>query len=66
MTGRGKRQEEADQFSVSFHQSDGVQQTTYLAQRYCHAATREIRKLRPSPEREALVHLTEMVLMRDK
>ncbi|KAF4788485.1 Decaprenyl-diphosphate synthase subunit 1 [Turdus rufiventris] len=47
-------------------QSDGVQQTTYLAQRYCHAATREIRKLRPSPEREALVHLTEMVLMRDK
>lgn len=47
-------------------QSDGVQQTTYLAQRYCHAATREIRKLRPSPEREALVHLTEMVLTRDK
>ncbi|NXR05665.1 DPS1 synthase, partial [Semnornis frantzii] len=47
-------------------QSDGVQQTTYLAQRYCHAATREISKLRPSPEREALIQLTEMVLMRDK
>ncbi|XP_075561509.1 all trans-polyprenyl-diphosphate synthase PDSS1 isoform X1 [Pelecanus crispus] len=47
-------------------QSDGVQQTTYLAQRYCHEATREISKLRPSPEREALIQLTEMVLMRDK
>ncbi|XP_057288651.1 all trans-polyprenyl-diphosphate synthase PDSS1 isoform X1 [Pezoporus wallicus] len=47
-------------------QSDGVQQTTYLAQRYCHEATREISKLRPSPEREALIQLTEMVLTRDK
>ncbi|XP_008938599.1 PREDICTED: decaprenyl-diphosphate synthase subunit 1 [Merops nubicus] len=47
-------------------ESDGVQQTTYLAQRYCHAATREIRKLRPSPERQALIQLTEMVLLRDK
>uniref|UniRef100_A0A8D0KVY9 Uncharacterized protein n=1 Tax=Strix occidentalis caurina TaxID=311401 RepID=A0A8D0KVY9_STROC len=47
-------------------QSDGVQQTTYLAQRYCHEATREISKLRPSPEREALIQLTEMVLLRDK
>uniref|UniRef100_U3IVW4 All trans-polyprenyl-diphosphate synthase PDSS1 n=1 Tax=Anas platyrhynchos platyrhynchos TaxID=8840 RepID=U3IVW4_ANAPP len=43
-------------------QSDGVQQTTYLAQRYCHEATREISKLRPSPEREALIQLTEMVI----
>lgn len=43
-----------------------MQQTTYLAQRYCHEATREISKLRPSPEREALIQLTEMVLMRDK
>lgn len=49
-----------------FCKSDGVQQTTYLAQRYCHEATREISKLRPSPEREALIQLTEMVLMRDK
>lgn len=48
------------------HKSDGVQQTTYLAQRYCHEATREISKLRPSPEREALIQLTEMVLTRDK
>ncbi|NXD12769.1 DPS1 synthase, partial [Nothocercus nigrocapillus] len=47
-------------------QSDGVQQTTYLAQRYCHEATREISKLRPSPEREALIQLTDMVLLRDK
>ncbi|XP_039769756.1 all trans-polyprenyl-diphosphate synthase PDSS1 isoform X3 [Ornithorhynchus anatinus] len=47
-------------------QSDGVQQTTYLAQRYCHEAIREISKLRPSPEREALIQLTEVVLTRDK
>uniref|UniRef100_A0A8D2CXF4 Decaprenyl diphosphate synthase subunit 1 n=1 Tax=Sciurus vulgaris TaxID=55149 RepID=A0A8D2CXF4_SCIVU len=47
-------------------QSDGVQQTTYLAQRYCHEAVREISKLRPSPERDALIQLSEIVLTRDK
>lgn len=47
-------------------QSDGVQQTTYLAQRYCHEAVREISKLRPSPERDALIQLSEIVLSRDK
>uniref|UniRef100_A0A8D0HG81 Decaprenyl diphosphate synthase subunit 1 n=1 Tax=Sphenodon punctatus TaxID=8508 RepID=A0A8D0HG81_SPHPU len=47
-------------------QSDGVQQTTYLAQRYCHEAMREISKLQSSPERDALVQLTEIVLTRDK
>ncbi|DAA23563.1 TPA: prenyl diphosphate synthase, subunit 1 [Bos taurus] len=47
-------------------QSDGVQQTTYLAQRYCHKAVSEISKLRPSPERDALIQLSEMVLTRDK
>ncbi|XP_014464475.2 all trans-polyprenyl-diphosphate synthase PDSS1 isoform X1 [Alligator mississippiensis] len=47
-------------------QSDGVQQTNYLAQRYCHEAMKEISKLRPSPERDALIQLTEMVLTRDK
>ncbi|EPY75545.1 hypothetical protein CB1_001629007 [Camelus ferus] len=47
-------------------QSDGVQQTTYLAQRYSHEAVREISKLRPSPEREALIQLSEIVLTRDK
>ncbi|XP_039733545.1 all trans-polyprenyl-diphosphate synthase PDSS1 isoform X2 [Pteropus medius] len=47
-------------------QSDGVQQTTYLAQRYCHEAIREISKLRPSRERDALIQLSETVLTRDK
>ncbi|KAK2499622.1 hypothetical protein MC885_003748 [Smutsia gigantea] len=47
-------------------QSDGVQQTAYLAQRHCHEAVREISKLRPSPERDALVQLSEIVLTRDK
>ncbi|ELW73000.1 Decaprenyl-diphosphate synthase subunit 1 [Tupaia chinensis] len=47
-------------------QSDGVQQTTYLAQRYCHEAVREISKLRPSPERDALIQISERVLTRDK
>nr|XP_020845993.1 decaprenyl-diphosphate synthase subunit 1 isoform X3 [Phascolarctos cinereus] len=47
-------------------QSEGVQQTTYLAQQYCHKAIREISKLRPSPERDALIQLTEIVLTRDK
>lgn len=52
--------------SVPPPQSDGVQQTTYLAQRYCHEAVREISKLRPSPERDALIQLSEIVLTRDK
>ncbi|XP_073344228.1 all trans-polyprenyl-diphosphate synthase PDSS1 isoform X1 [Pagrus major] len=47
-------------------QSDGVQQTTYLAQRYCQEAIRQISMLRPSAERDALIRLTEMVLTRDK
>uniref|UniRef100_A0A8C6W3Z3 All trans-polyprenyl-diphosphate synthase PDSS1 n=1 Tax=Nannospalax galili TaxID=1026970 RepID=A0A8C6W3Z3_NANGA len=47
-------------------ESDGVQQTTYLAQRYCHEAVREISKLRPSTERDALIQLSETVLTRDK
>ncbi|XP_062984046.1 all trans-polyprenyl-diphosphate synthase PDSS1 [Elgaria multicarinata webbii] len=46
--------------------SGGIQQTTYLAQRYCHEAMREISKLRASPERDALVQLAEIVLSRDK
>ncbi|XP_060016578.1 all trans-polyprenyl-diphosphate synthase PDSS1 isoform X4 [Lagenorhynchus albirostris] len=46
--------------------SDGVQQTTYLAQRYCREAVREISKLRPSPERDALIQLSEIVLTREK
>ncbi|XP_030612462.1 all trans-polyprenyl-diphosphate synthase PDSS1 [Archocentrus centrarchus] len=47
-------------------QSNGVQQTNYLAQRYCQEAIRQISRLRPSPERDALIRLTEMVLTRDK
>ncbi|XP_010751066.3 all trans-polyprenyl-diphosphate synthase PDSS1 isoform X1 [Larimichthys crocea] len=47
-------------------QSDGVQQTNYLAQRYCQEAIRQVSMLRPSPERDALIRLTEMVLTRDK
>ncbi|XP_074477731.1 all trans-polyprenyl-diphosphate synthase PDSS1 [Sebastes fasciatus] len=47
-------------------QSDGVDQTKYLAQRYCQEAIRQISMLRPSEERDALIRLTEMVLTREK
>ncbi|XP_057680730.1 decaprenyl-diphosphate synthase subunit 1 isoform X1 [Corythoichthys intestinalis] len=47
-------------------QSDGVQQTNFLARRYCQEAVRHVSRLRPSPERDALVALTHMVLTRDK
>lgn len=47
-------------------QSNGVQQTKYLAQHYCQEAIRQISRLRPSPERDALIRLTEMVLSRNK
>ncbi|XP_026093323.1 all trans-polyprenyl-diphosphate synthase PDSS1 isoform X1 [Carassius auratus] len=46
--------------------SDGVEQTNYLAQHYCQEAIRQIRRLRPSTERDALIQLTELVLRRDK
>ncbi|KAL7373852.1 hypothetical protein ABVT39_015976 [Epinephelus coioides] len=47
-------------------QSDGVQQTKYLAERYGQEAIRQISMLQPSAERDALIRLTEMVLTRDK
>lgn len=47
-------------------ESDGVEQTSFLARRYCHEATRQISRLQPSPERDALIRLTELVLSRDK
>ncbi|KAM9775023.1 all trans-polyprenyl-diphosphate synthase PDSS1 [Syngnathus typhle] len=47
-------------------QSDGVQQTNFLARRYCQEAIRHVSRLRPSAERDALIALTHMVLARDK
>ncbi|XP_072307218.1 all trans-polyprenyl-diphosphate synthase PDSS1 [Eucyclogobius newberryi] len=47
-------------------QSDGVEQTRFLAQRYCEEAIRQISLLQPSAERDALIRLTEIVLSRDK
>ncbi|KAJ8272613.1 hypothetical protein GJAV_G00091290 [Gymnothorax javanicus] len=47
-------------------ESDGIEQTNYLAHRYCQEAVRQISKLRPSAERQALIRLTELVLSRDK
>lgn len=53
-------------FLCSHTQSDGVEQTNYLAQHYCQEAIRQISRLRPSTERDALIQLTELVLRRDK
>ncbi|XP_072109974.1 all trans-polyprenyl-diphosphate synthase PDSS1 [Mobula birostris] len=47
-------------------QSDGVQQTCYLAHQYCQEAIRQISMLYPSPERDALIRLTDIVLTRHK
>lgn len=52
--------------SLVLPQSDGVEQTNYLAQRYCQEAIRQISRLQASPERDALIRLTELVLTRDK
>ncbi|XP_067870130.1 decaprenyl-diphosphate synthase subunit 1 isoform X2 [Heterodontus francisci] len=46
--------------------SDGVQQTCYLAHQYCQEAIRQISLLHPSPERDALIQLAEIVLTRNK
>lgn len=53
-------------YPLFLSQSDGVQQTNYLAQHYCREAIRQISMLRPSAERDALIRVTEMVLTRDK
>nr|XP_014015334.1 unnamed protein product [Salmo salar] len=47
-------------------ESEGVDQTNFLAQHYCQEAIRQISLLRPSVERDALIRLTQMVLTRDK
>ncbi|KAK6293262.1 hypothetical protein J4Q44_G00367630 [Coregonus suidteri] len=47
-------------------ESNGVDQTNYLAQHYCQEAVRQISLLRPSPERDALIRLTQTVLTRDR
>ncbi|KTF74122.1 hypothetical protein cypCar_00044547, partial [Cyprinus carpio] len=47
-------------------QSDGVEQTNYLAQHYCQEAIGQISQLQQSTERDALIQLTELVLRRDK
>lgn len=47
-------------------QSDGVQQTCYLAHQYCQEAIRQVSMLHPSPERDALIQLAEIVLNRHK
>ncbi|XP_078090187.1 all trans-polyprenyl-diphosphate synthase PDSS1 isoform X7 [Mustelus asterias] len=57
---------DVDQAWQYVQQSDGVQQTCYLAHQYCQEAIRQISKLHPSPERDALIQLTEIVLTRNK
>uniref|UniRef100_UPI00398EC564 all trans-polyprenyl-diphosphate synthase PDSS1 n=1 Tax=Pristiophorus japonicus TaxID=55135 RepID=UPI00398EC564 len=57
---------DVDQAWQYVQQSDGVQQTCYLAHQYCQEAIRQISLLHPSPERDALIRLTEIVLTRNK
>eukprot|EP00058_Branchiostoma_floridae_P009211 XP_002594699.1 hypothetical protein BRAFLDRAFT_240460 [Branchiostoma floridae] len=46
--------------------TDSLQQARILAEQYCREAVRQIQQLAPSPEREALVTLTQKVLNRKK
>ncbi|XP_078661481.1 all trans-polyprenyl-diphosphate synthase PDSS1-like isoform X1 [Branchiostoma floridae x Branchiostoma belcheri] len=46
--------------------TDSLQQSRILAEQYCREAVRQIQQLAPSPEREALVTLTQKVLNRKK
>ncbi|XP_043546489.1 decaprenyl-diphosphate synthase subunit 1 isoform X4 [Chiloscyllium plagiosum] len=57
---------DVDQAWQYVQQSDGVQQTCYLAHQYGQEAVRHISMLRPSPERDALIQLAEIVLTRNK
>uniref|UniRef100_UPI00358FE787 all trans-polyprenyl-diphosphate synthase PDSS1 isoform X2 n=1 Tax=Myxine glutinosa TaxID=7769 RepID=UPI00358FE787 len=47
-------------------ESDGVQQTHALAERYCKEAVKTAQRLHDSPEREALIRLTDVLLTRKK
>ncbi|XP_002738102.1 all trans-polyprenyl-diphosphate synthase PDSS1-like [Saccoglossus kowalevskii] len=47
-------------------ETDGIQQTRYLAQQYCNEAIKQISGLAESPARKALVTLTHKILNRIK
>ncbi|XP_072019990.1 all trans-polyprenyl-diphosphate synthase PDSS1-like [Amphiura filiformis] len=46
--------------------TDGIEQTRYLAQQHSEEAQRQILQLKPSPERQALIELTNRVITRVK
>ena len=48
------------------HKSDGLKLTHRLAAHHCHKAVEYIQKITKSPERDALIELTEEVLHRNK
>ena len=48
------------------HKSDGLMLTHRLAAHHCHKAVEYIKKIARSPERNALIELTEEILYRNK
>lgn len=45
-------------------QSDGISQTYTLAEQYAKEAVKQINKLASSPEKQALVQITQAVIQR--
>ncbi|XP_074652416.1 all trans-polyprenyl-diphosphate synthase PDSS1-like isoform X2 [Tubulanus polymorphus] len=63
---RFKEEGDVDQAWNYVKQSDGIQQTRLLAENHCCQAINQIKQLKPSMAREALISITHMVLDRKK
>lgn len=48
------------------HQSDGLEQTMFLAKQHCQEAIKVISSLKSSPEQKALITITDKIMSRVK
>lgn len=63
---RFKGPNDVEEARQAVHKSDGIARSYTLASQYAKEAVKQINKLSPSPERDALVKITEQVLQRRK
>ncbi|XP_078378555.1 all trans-polyprenyl-diphosphate synthase PDSS1-like isoform X2 [Oculina patagonica] len=63
---RFKGPNDVEEARQAVHKSDGIARSYTLASQYAKEAVKQINKLSPSPERDALVSITHQVLQRRK
>ncbi|XP_033098013.1 decaprenyl-diphosphate synthase subunit 1-like [Anneissia japonica] len=63
---RFRQEGDVDKARLAVEESDGIQQTRFLAERHCDEAIRQIKQLKASQEQAALINLAGFVLSRIK